>query len=387
MVDNDCDPSTLDVDDLDNDGFLCTMECDDHDPLAFPSGVEICNDGIDNDCNPATIDLADADMDGYTCDVDCADDDPSINPGQVEIGCDEIDNDCDPATPDLADVDMDGVTCVDATVRGGGATALARASSAKISLINNTFYDNAMPSGIAGGLYVDDMNANGVGIVSNNIFYSNVAELGGGIVHTFFYGELHNNDFFTNAPGDLYDAGGSGASKVGNLFVDPVWESIPLENYRLQEASPLIDAGEPSVAPLIDFNRVDRPYDGDGDMIPLPDIGAFEWPSREVFNLVFTATDSISWDFDDAADEFNVYRANLLNLKNTGNYTQPTQLPIPNQWCQVPATSLPFVDMFEPGTPGTVAYYLVTYRGITYEGSLGNDSLGGLRSNAFPCSQ
>ena len=40
--------------DLDNDGFLCTVECNDQDPAVFPSATEICGDGIDNDCDGKT---------------------------------------------------------------------------------------------------------------------------------------------------------------------------------------------------------------------------------------------------------------------------------------------------------------------------------------------
>ena len=384
-IDNDCDPATMDVDDLDNDGFLCTAECDDNDPLAFPSGQEICNDGIDNDCDPGTPDLADADSDTYMCDVDCDDSNPLISPGQIEIGCDEIDNDCDPATSDLADVDMDGSTCVDATVRGGALTALGVSSTSNLTIINNTFHNNAVPSGIGGAVYLDDMAAAESGMVANNIFSNNLAELGGAMVHTFFYGDLNNNDFFNNAPSDLYDAGGSGMSRTANLFVDPQFSSITSFNYRLVGGSPLIDAGDPVAAPTNDFDRIARPFDGDGDMTPLPDIGAFEWPSGEVFGLVFVDNDLMTWQVNDAGDVYNVYRASLGTLKSTGNYTQPTAQPVPEQFCEFPASALPFVDAFDPATPGVLAYYLVTHRRLTVEGSLGTDWLGVLRLNAFPC--
>jgi hypothetical protein len=158
-IDNDCDPATPDVGDYDNDGFLCTAECDDTDPLAFPSGVEICNDGIDNDCDPATLDIDDLDSDTYDCTVDCDDSNALINPGVAEVGCDSVDNDCDPMTSDLADIDGDGFSCVDGSVRGGAVTALAKSSSATLSIINNTFYNNAVPAGIGGAVYVDDLSA------------------------------------------------------------------------------------------------------------------------------------------------------------------------------------------------------------------------------------
>ena len=383
-IDNDCNPATPDVGDLDNDGFLCTEDCDDQDPLAFPSGQEICNDGIDNDCNPATPDLIDADSDTYLCDVDCDDNDPLINPGQPELGCDGIDNDCDPMTSDLADFDMDGFTCVDGSVRGGAITVLASSPTATVTVVNNTFYNNAMPSGIGGAIYVDDLDATGSGMVANNVFFNNQAELGGGIVHTFFYGDLNNNDFSMNTPGDFYDAGGSGMSRRANLFVDPQLSSTSTANYRLAPGSPLIDAGDPTLAPTNDFDRIERPYDGDGDMTALPDIGAFEWPSGEVLNLMSVGPDAFVWQVEDPDDVYNVYRASLGNLKNTGNYTQPPLLPVPEQFCEFPASALPFGDGYRPPN-GVVAYYLVTHRGFAVEGSLGTDWNGVLRLNAFPC--
>ena len=95
-------------------------DCDDSSELAFPGGVEVC-DELDNDCN-GTVDGADAedafevfidaDGDGYgldggatlACEAgsglaeaggDCADDNFDVNPGQVEVCNDGIDNDCD----------------------------------------------------------------------------------------------------------------------------------------------------------------------------------------------------------------------------------------------------------------------------------------------------
>ena len=109
---NSCDPPFGYADNAD--------DCDDTSELAFPGGVEVC-DELDNDCD-GTVDGADAedafevfidvDGDGYgldggatlACEVgsglaeqggDCADDAFDINPGQVEVCNDGLDNDCD----------------------------------------------------------------------------------------------------------------------------------------------------------------------------------------------------------------------------------------------------------------------------------------------------
>jgi hypothetical protein len=90
--------------DQDADGFddvaYGGTDCDDHEALAYPGGVEVC-DGVDNDCSGAADEAWDLDGDGYPDPTlcpgfgdDCDDSDATINPGADEI-CDGIDNDCD----------------------------------------------------------------------------------------------------------------------------------------------------------------------------------------------------------------------------------------------------------------------------------------------------
>ena len=130
---------------------------------------------------------------------------------------------------------------------------------------------------------------------------------------------------------------------------------------------------------------MERPYDGDGDMIALPDIGAFEWPSAEVLDLVFIGPDTMTWQVDNASDVYNVYRGGISRLQSSGDYTQPLFLTLADQFCEFPASALPFTDAFDPGFAESVAYYLVTRRGAAFEGSLGNDWVGALRPNDHAC--
>ncbi len=143
--DEDCDPTTFGVVDLDNDGFLdarccngetCGNDCDDVRISVNPAGTEAC-DGVDNNCDGVVdegvaIDgFADVDRDGRgdpdapmrACastvgfsefDDDCDDSDPTVHGAQVEI-CDMKDNDCDDDVDEEAqsvdwfrDIDGDG---------------------------------------------------------------------------------------------------------------------------------------------------------------------------------------------------------------------------------------------------------------------------------------
>jgi hypothetical protein len=103
------------------DGYLPTLgDCDDTNGEVNPDGVEVC-DGLDNDCDPSTSELddpvarevfLDADGDGFgdperpaiACGeplddhvsdaTDCDDSEPLRNPGLPEICGDGLDNDC-----------------------------------------------------------------------------------------------------------------------------------------------------------------------------------------------------------------------------------------------------------------------------------------------------
>ncbi len=118
--------------DLDGDGVMADVDCDDTDPDRFQGNDELCN-GLDDDCDEEVdeeaIDaptwFADADGDGYgdpaagetTCeqplgyvitDTDCDDADAAFHPGAAEYDCtDPNDYNCDGSTG-YADADGDG---------------------------------------------------------------------------------------------------------------------------------------------------------------------------------------------------------------------------------------------------------------------------------------
>ena len=107
--------------DVDGDGYVAALDCDDTNPDIHPGADEVCND-IDDDCNGAIDDglgfvdyFLDQDADGFgagdpysSCNPldgysesgdDCDDTNPDIHPGADEV-CNDIDDDCNGAVDD-----------------------------------------------------------------------------------------------------------------------------------------------------------------------------------------------------------------------------------------------------------------------------------------------
>ena len=100
-LDDDCDPSTLD-DDQDGDGFSLEDDCDDNDPEIYPGALENYDNGVDDDCD-GTIDEDDADGDGFSLEDDCDDTNPDVYPGATEIPNNGIDDNCDGESSEIDD--------------------------------------------------------------------------------------------------------------------------------------------------------------------------------------------------------------------------------------------------------------------------------------------
>jgi len=115
-LDNDCDPETIDGEDLDQDGFTACadQDCDDTNPDIYPGNAEDPCNGLDDDCNPITIDDADEDNDGWSiCEQDCDDSEELVNPGMDEICDDGLDNNCDGDKDEECEEDWTGTWFLD----------------------------------------------------------------------------------------------------------------------------------------------------------------------------------------------------------------------------------------------------------------------------------
>jgi hypothetical protein len=119
-LDQDCDGSDLDCEDVDadSDGYPAATDCDETNPDVHPGAEEVCNNGLDDDCDGVDLscDSVDDDGDGYTeADGDCDDTDEDAYPGATEVCYDSIDNDCNDSVDDGCpawDTDGDGYSTI-----------------------------------------------------------------------------------------------------------------------------------------------------------------------------------------------------------------------------------------------------------------------------------
>jgi hypothetical protein len=308
----------------------------------------------------------------------------TIRNNDAPMGAGVYSTDSDDSTTSVENNLFEGNGSTEAAARGGGVLAKSDGTGA-FTIANNTFVQNTLSTGEGAGLWLDDSASTILNVAANNIFAGNSATQGGAIAHTDFFGEIRNNDFHANVGGDLYDAGGSGALLVGNLFVDPQFVSSATANYRLQSTSPCLDQADEPFAPVDDRDGFYRPFDGDGDLSATSDIGAFEYPGGEVSGLVFLGDGSMDWQPQPLQDGFNLYRGSLQRLRDTGEYTQdPVLEPLAAATCNLLLANLPYDDGFSPPADTTV-FYLVTLFISDWEASLGTDSVGLLRPHHNPC--
>ena len=154
----------------------------------------------------------------------------------------------------------------------------------KVKIYNNTVHNNNSPSHGAGAAILASKNAADQPELVNNLFTQNFMTstgTGGGLyVYTGANPTVRYNDFWGNTPGNIAGAK-TDANYIGlngNVSVNPAY-TAPLAtppNYRLLPGSPVIDAGDNSVAQALDYDGGSRIADGDGNGSVIVDMGAFE---------------------------------------------------------------------------------------------------------------
>jgi hypothetical protein len=139
-----------------------------------------------------------------------------------------------------------------------------------IAIINNTFAYNGQ-DGWGGGIGIENTQLENV-VIRNNICSQNTYSQMAAPANILHQVRADHNladgdqdpEYEFHGLGDLVD--------VSPLFVNP-----ETGDYRLQAASPAIDAGAALAAPAFDFDGDFRPQDGNNDGIAAFDIGAHEF--------------------------------------------------------------------------------------------------------------
>jgi len=164
---------------------------------------------------------------------------------------------------------------------GGGVYWLVPSGARGPRLINNTMVDNqATVAGQGSAVFADGFDVNAV--LVNNIL---VAPAGQTALHCGNFNDpnppvIQFNDVLTPW-GPAY--GGICADQTGingNLSADPAFVAQQGNDYHTKPGSPVIDAGNSTVAdlPAMDFDNSGnaRVLDGNGDGVAVVDMGAYE---------------------------------------------------------------------------------------------------------------
>ena len=209
------------------------------------------------------------------------------------------------------------------------------------------------------------------GTVANNVIAWNEAVTGGGGVDKVDSTlNFVANDTYGNLPDD-YSPTWDPTGSDGNISLDPLFliEDAAMDGYQPRSDSPLVDAADATLAPVVDQRAIPRPQDGDASGTPQHDIGARE--NEGLTRLEFISATELGWDPSvDPAALFNLYRGDLGILHDTGVYTQnPDDGLGARRWCDLGSPSASDDD--EP-LPQQVFFYLSVVEN-SVEGTLGFD--------------
>jgi thrombospondin type 3 repeat protein len=121
-------------------------------------------------------------------------------------------------------------------------------------------------------------------------------------------------------------------------------------------------------------HQTDIDGDGEGNRCDVDD---------GLLDVIWKSKVRIAWEPERGFTSWSVYRGDLAELRQSGTYTQsPGTNPLAARWCGVATDEM---DDTAVPAPGSAAFYLVSGRAGTIEGSLGTDGDGEERLNTRMC--
>ncbi len=175
------------------------------------------------------------------------------------------DDDIHPLTLDQEDVLIEHNTLLKTNLEGVSVIELLNPLAKRISIRNNILH-SVFPHGAALVYHIADFELLNEVTTDHNVLHVPHSE----DVVRFAYGEYSMNMMQWQALGQDSDS-----FEADPSYLQPDYEHVPDGNFRLLFGSPAIDAGLSSLD--YDLDNFPRPFDGDGDGIPRPDSGAFEY--------------------------------------------------------------------------------------------------------------
>ena len=155
---------------------------------------------------------------------------------------------------------------------GLAVNSVPNSSVSRMQIAHNTFYQ------IQSAVWLPLIEASGSLMLANNLFLENTIAVGtkygyGGSIQDWF---IYNNLLYSNFT-NFYDPEYSYLILENNIYTDPMLADPQINNFMLGEFSPAIDAGYIDINLEDDIRYNARPTDGNGDEVPEPDIGAYEF--------------------------------------------------------------------------------------------------------------
>ncbi len=140
---------------------------------------------------------------------------------------------------------------------GGGIGAIANTN---ITMINDLVYDNQSATGSGGGIFLYNSSCFLTGknlIVRNNLANSD--------------NQIHGVATISNSNIE------GGYTGTANIDSDPQFADPQNDDFHFEANSPIVDAGDNTDAPSVDFDGQARPFDGDRDGNAVVDMGPYEY--------------------------------------------------------------------------------------------------------------